>query len=559
MRLAALKTKAADTLTDAEKTELADLEAKCKAAGLEVDFIVENFAPDAEEADEKSNELSEEELANVIKSAVGEALKDTGKADEIVKAISEKLVEVKGLSSEDVDKIVAKHAGAGNSDAIVAAIKAALPSQGVTMADMKKLFDDLAASIKQPREYEYASEDMDFPIEHRSGNMPVHEKQLLNLCLMNVSENAKQDTIRQGGTIPTSLNDGISAKQLENAQKRGNAMLKGLRSGIGGKTITTGGVGEGAELIPVDLSSMLLTRFYLESQLARELMQSEVQMPTDPFKYPMTTTRPQFYVGAESPGTDPTASNPSTKNVTLDAQKLIGMSDYSYESDEDAIIAVLPVITNGLVAGSIAAFEGAVIEGDTTNPHQHADYQAVAAHYTKLFKGFRKYAIAGGLTQDFSTGGINNTNIKATRKALGKYGVDTKRLMIVVGPNAYNDLVGLDETLTFEKVGNANAARILTGEAASIYGMRIVVSGEMREDLNASGVYDGSTTTKGGLLIVDRTQWIVGVRRGFMLEVEVDKKQQVNYVIASFRRAFTPIETPGATAPILRLGYGAAA
>jgi len=47
----------------------------------------------------------------------------------------------------------------------------------------------------------------------------------------------------------------------------------------------------------------------------------------------------------------------------------------------------------------------------------------------------------------------------------------------------------------------------------------------------------------------------VGVKRGFTVEVEQDKKAQVNYVIASFRRDFIAKETPSATEPLIVAGY----
>jgi hypothetical protein len=104
-------------------------------------------------------------------------------------------------------------------------------------------------------------------------------------------------------------------------------------------------------------------------------------------------------------------------------------------------------------------------------------------------------------------------------------------------------------------VGNQDAARILTGVAASIYGIPIVVSDAMRENLNASGVYDGSTTTKGSIVLLHKPSFVVGVKRGFTVEVETDKKRQINSVIASFRRDFQPKETISTSMPLAVLGY----
>jgi hypothetical protein len=77
----------------------------------------------------------------------------------------------------------------------------------------------------------------------------------------------------------------------------------------------------------------------------------------------------------------------------------------------------------------------------------------------------------------------------------------------------------------------------------------------VREDLNASGIYDGTTTTKGSVLLLNRTQFLVGSRRGFTVEVDVNRKRQINSVIASFRRAFTPKETIDGSNPSVVIGY----
>jgi len=121
--------------------------------------------------------------------------------------------------------------------------------------------------------------------------------------------------------------------------------------------------------------------------------------------------------------------------------------------------------------------------------------------------------------------------------------MDPKQLLIIAGPLAYNDLILLPETLTAEKAGGTQNARIFTGVAPSVFGIDIVPSAAVREDLNATGVYDGITTTKGSILIVYKPAWIAGVRRGFMLETFRDVQKQVNCVVASFRRAFAPMES----------------
>ncbi len=562
LRLAALHSKAGH-LSDEENNELSDLTAK---AGELFDAIIKDYAPDVEDGEGNSPEdtkTTSEELTSLITKAVKDGIPagsgvDVDKlSDDIVKAAKEGVPDIK-----QIEAVIVKHNGGTGIDkeALVADIKKAIPAQALTEDSMKQMLDTFASSIKQASKVEFnAGNGNEFPVEHRSGNLSVGQKQLLNLCLAHVSDERKSEMKSAGVEVPTSMNHGISEDQVKSAHAVGAANIKRARHAVvyGGKALTTGGSGSGAELIPSDLSSDLQARMYLESQIAAELLASEIDMPTNPFKFPMTTTRTSFFVGSEAPGSDPTASEPGTSDITLDAKKLIGMSEYSYESDEDAIIAVLPLLTENLAAGAADAFEGAVVNGDTAGTHQDSDIDAVAGHSSKLFNGLRKLALAntGALSVDISTGGISAANIIEMRKKLKRWGIRPRDLMLVVNSQAYNELVSLDETLTFDKVGNAAAARILTGEAASIFGIRIVVSSQVREDLNASGVYDGTTTTKGSILLVHRPSFIVGSKRGFTVEVDVDKKRQINSVIASFRRDFVPKETPTAAVPSVVMGF----
>jgi hypothetical protein len=221
------------------------------------------------------------------------------------------------------------------------------------------------------------------------------------------------------------------------------------------------------------------------------------------------------------------------------------MVPYSDEADEDSIIAILPLLMKQLGDAAAEAYETAVINGDTLNGASGAmDVSGAAGDPVNMWDGIRKLALAqAALKVSLATGGISAANIGAMRKALGKWGVVPSALLIVAGTNGYNDLVLLPETLTAEKAGGRDAARIFTGRAPSLFGIDIVPSAHNREDLNASGVYDNSTTTKGSILMLHLPSWIPGVRRGFVAETWRDPRAGANYVVAAFRRAFIPMES----------------
>jgi hypothetical protein len=111
----------------------------------------------------------------------------------------------------------------------------------------------------------------------------------------------------------------------------------------------------------------------------------------------------------------------------------------------------------------------------------------------------------------------------------------------------------MPEVTTVDKLGST--ATIITGRLPKWRGVPIVTSAAVREDLNASAVYDGITATKGSILLFNRREFILGRRRDFTVEVDRDITKQQHIVVASFRKAFTPRETPSATIPTVGLGY----
>lgn len=549
MRLQELVMKA--SRTEEENKELVALKDVAAKASYKFD---EKTGAEIEEG------LSADDVKKLVSDSVGAALKIAGLDEESVKSLKTALEGAGKIDVEAIKSAIASAKGAGKLDveAMTKAIKENMPAGMATTDGVKALLEEFKKDMIEATraKSKMVFDDSNAPLEHRSGNLTVGQKQLLNICLMNAPDKALEDSNGGHGIKrPSSMNEGISADQVKTAERNGNMYTKSIRDSAvyGGKTLTTGGSGTGAEFMNVVLSSDLLARMYLASELAARMVASEIQMPSDPFKFPLSTTRTKFYKGTEASA--PSASDPGTAGLTLDAEKLIGIAQYSYEADEDSIVAMLPFLMDAMSTGAAESLEDAFINGDTTGTHMDSDTHALGAtDHRKLFKGFRKYAIAGSILSSFATGGISAANIAALRKMMKKYGIKPSDLLIVAGVNGYNDIVSLDETLTAEKAG-ANAARILTGVAPTIYGIPIITSEKVREDLNASGVYDGATTTKGSLLMVHRPSFVVGVRRGFTVETDVDKSAQINKVIASFRRAFMPMETPSTTLAMVGMGY----
>ena len=538
-RLAVLLGKTALQMSADEVSELATLKALAAEDKVTLDeaFVKEALALE----DDGDTALTADQLKGMVASALADTLASKGiDQDAIIKAVEDankghvKLADIQNAVKTALAAFTPANTATETADAIKAAVaeaqKGALTADQLASAFERALTSAGRVSAKNVFPTDGAG-DTDL-VAHRAGNLTVAGKELLNVCLGLPQQN------------------GIDAKLFTRATARGSKMLDGVRT----KTLTTGGAGAGAELIPSDLSSELQMRLYLESALAAAMIGQEINMPTDVYKMPLKTTRTAFRKGSEAPGSDPASSEPGTGLVTLDAQKLIGIADYSYEADEDAIIPILPMLQDDLASGAADALEDAIINGDVTATHQDTDSQGTTLP-VRLFSGLRKYALAGSSTTSWTSGNVTAANILAALKGMGKYGIRRSELLLVCGPRGYNDLVGLTETLTVEKVGNPNLARILTGAAGVVFGVPIIVSERNREDLNTTGVNGASANTFGSMLFIHKPSWYLGVRRGFTVETDADKKKQVKSVIASFRRAFVPRETPSATVPSVRLAF----
>lgn len=459
-----------------------------------------------------------------------------------------------GIKKEDIEAAIAaafeKHMEADSTELTTEQVK-------TIVGDIIK---DQVSKISRPSRQQHDTDSsqhdgragtrdqIEMPYSWSKGNLPVHGKQLLNCILMS----QPRSKIRH-------MDEGIEQKDLDKAAKLGEqtvsrykAAIKSVFSGSG-KALTSTVAGSGDEFVPTDLSSELQRRLYLASDLASLIAGREVDMPSQPYQYPLATTRPTFYL-ENSERTETTESSPGTSNLTLDAKKLMGETAVSYEVDEDSIVPILPFVQEQLGDAAAAAYESIIINGDTTATHQDSDTQLVAKAAERAWNGFRKLALAvAQLKSDLSTGGINEANLRALKKLMGKFGVRVRDLVWIAGPKGINDISAIANVSTLEKYGPR--ATIITGEIASFLGIPIIVSEKEREDLNASGVYDGVTTTKGSIILANLTRFIPGRRREFTVESFRDVKKQETTIVASFRRAFTPIEAPSASNQSVVIGY----
>lgn len=520
---AAKKAKKADAEVKAlheayQKLQLVIDEAEAADAKDEDDIEIQ--APPA--ASPAGETITGDELKTLLAETLGAEIKKHLPAEKQAQVTNESIQAI-------VEAAIAKHSKDGGKTVPAVDVKA------IATAAITEQLAQIKNPSKQRHDTDPASHEgkstvtIELPFAHTKGNLPVHMKQLLNVML-------KQP-----------MNHEISAEQLARAKDLGNRMIAkyvGMAK-RGEKALTSTGAGTGDEFVPTELSAELQRRLFLASDLAALMAGREIEMPTQPFELPLNTTRPTFFLETTE-NVAATESTPGTAKLVLDAKKLMGRVDFSYEVDEDSIIPILPFVQEQLSEAAADVYESVLINGDTTATHQDSDTQAIAKAGERAFMGFRKLARSvTTLSVDLSTGGISEANLRTMRKRMGKWGVRVRDLLWIVGPNGINDIMAIANVATLEKYGPR--ATILTGELASFLNIPIITSERNREDLTSLAIFDGVTTTKGSILLVNTRMWIPGRRRDFTVEVDRDIKTQTQFIVGSFRRAFIPVETPSAT------------
>lgn len=290
---------------------------------------------------------------------------------------------------------------------------------------------------------------------------------------------------------------------------------------------------EGGTWVPTGIGASLHEKVRASGKVAA--LFARIDLPTNPWKWPIEGGDVTAYRVAEPTGDTETkvaASTPGTLAATFDAEIFGARALFSKSLEADSALAILPFAQRKIVQAFVDAEERAILDGDTDGTHQDSDVGASTTDARTAWDGLRKKAIAQTLVTATST---TAANLLLIRGGMGKWGVNPADLAYIIGVSAYHDLIGDTTLLTVDKMGPL--ATILNGQVGSVGGVPVIVSEHVRENLNATGVYDGITTTKTVNMCVNRNEWAMGQRMA--LDVEVDDsiyRETFQRVLVGFMR-----------------------
>jgi len=327
--------------------------------------------------------------------------------------------------------------------------------------------------------------------------------------------------------------------------------------------------GEGLEWIPTVFSAQL--HMLVQTELKVSSMFQWPTMPSATWKDPVEGADAIAYFIGEAL-TDPEVTNkipdsvPGTAQLTLTAKKIAARVVLSREFDEDSIVPAVPEIFRKVAKALARGREKALIDGQASGAID-TGAAVPATDVRQLWDGMRKIATVAGTKVDISTlSAAELLAMKGSMKGTGKedhFGYQQDDGVWFPSYSCYIRLMALKEPTTNtplfmsrEKFGDKSIME--TGVLGFILGSPVVITPFMREDLNATGIWDNVTTTKTGLLYANRPAFKGGSRRVMTVRRYDELKAETDQitVIGTERLDWKPVF--GNSAKAVSYGYNVA-
>ena len=210
---------------------------------------------------------------------------------------------------------------------------------------------------------------------------------------------------------------------------------------------------------------------------------------------------------------------------TLSTVKLISQSYLGNETEEDAILPILPLIRESMVRSHARGIENAILAGN----HDNGVYTSGA------FEGLLAAADSDNHESVVGTGGfaagdaVTAADLLAMRKNMGKYGINPSEVVYIVSQDVYYNLLEDAEFQDANLVGDM--ATKLSGEIGQVFGSRVIMCDEF--GAKAAGAFNA--------IAVYPRNYVMPRLRGVTIESDYEVANQRRVLVASQRLGFTDL------------------
>jgi len=207
---------------------------------------------------------------------------------------------------------------------------------------------------------------------------------------------------------------------------------------------------------------------------------------------------------------------------TLSTKKLISQSFLGNETEEDAILPILPLIRESMVRSHARAIENSILAGDDADGvfgTSGASFEGLL-HLARNDSDYTQSATA------FASDKIVATDLLEMRKNMGKYGVNPSEVVYIVSQRSYYELLEDAEFQDANLVGDM--ATKLSGEIGQVFGSRVLLCDE----------FATPAVSKFAAIAVNPRNYVMPRLRGVTVESDYEVINQRRVLVASQRLGF---------------------
>ena len=210
---------------------------------------------------------------------------------------------------------------------------------------------------------------------------------------------------------------------------------------------------------------------------------------------------------------------------TLSTKKLISQSYLGNETEEDAILPILPLIRESMVRSHARAIENAILAGDDAD----GAFGTSGASFEGLLHLARNDSDYTQSTTAFATDTVTAAELLALRKNMGKYGVNPSEVVYIVSQTSYYQLLEDAEFQDANLVGDM--ATKLSGEIGQVFSSRVLLCDE----------FATPAVSKFAAIAVYPRNYVMPRLRGVTIESDYEVANQRRVLVASQRLGFTDL------------------
>ena len=263
---------------------------------------------------------------------------------------------------------------------------------------------------------------------------------------------------------------------------------------------------------------------------------------------PFGLTGGTAYLQGEAEADNPAeyeSSTPTTANRTLTPKKLAVRFPYSEEMEEESIVPILPELRKSLARALGEGIEEAVISGDTTAAHMDTGRGIVSNDRRKAWDGLRHFCVSTLTTASKSLATYSGDTLLSIQTAMEQEYVNPVSDVVIIIPSKLRAKTyflvdnSTNKTVVFMRNTEMGDRTLLTGQIGDFFGSPVISSAWIPTDLNASGIYNGTTTDYTALLVVNKRAWLLADRREVTIKLVDEPLKGRSNLVATWRGSFT--------------------